>query len=121
MDKPKQTENSDLRTKRVSKTMVPRMLTNKKRMRNGRRSCDRIEIPGAITSEEYPSRLEGVSKTLVPRMLTNKKRMRNGRRSCNRIEIPSVVTSEEYPSRTERWVLESVACPGFDVDWAGTD
>ncbi|GKB81165.1 hypothetical protein Tco_0948060 [Tanacetum coccineum] len=37
---------------------MPRMLTNKKRMRNGRRSCDRIEIPGAITSEEYPSRLE---------------------------------------------------------------
>ncbi|GJR48084.1 putative ribonuclease H-like domain-containing protein [Tanacetum coccineum] len=61
----------------MSKTLVPRMLTYKESMWDGRRNCDRIEIPGAITSKEKPPRCEVRART--------------------RIHVPS----------TKRWVLES--------------
>ncbi|GJY93291.1 hypothetical protein Tco_0509073 [Tanacetum coccineum] len=43
-------------------TLMPRLLTDKKCTWNGRRSRDKIEVPGAVTSEEYPTRHEVLNR-----------------------------------------------------------
>ncbi|GKB96558.1 hypothetical protein Tco_0982695 [Tanacetum coccineum] len=42
----------------VSKTLMPRMLTNKESMRDRRWRYDWVKIPRAVTSEKHPTRQE---------------------------------------------------------------